>query len=61
LPEDDTEAVAPPGPDAGDGAPECPFCGARDSEPVSSFGLSLMTTLRRCRRCRADFEAVKWT
>jgi hypothetical protein len=41
--------------------PECPFCGARDSEPVASFGLSLMTSLRRCRRCRSDFEVVKWT
>jgi hypothetical protein len=41
--------------------PECPFCGARDSEPVTSFGLSLMTSLRRCRRCRTDFEVVKWS
>lgn len=40
--------------------PACPFCGAQDSEPVASFGLSLMTTLRRCRVCRSDFEAVKW-
>jgi hypothetical protein len=59
LPEDD--AREPPAPEHADDAPECPFCGARDSEPVSSFGLSLMTTLRRCRACRADFEAVKWT
>jgi hypothetical protein len=39
----------------------CPHCGARDSEPVASFGLSLMTSLRRCRRCRTDFEVIKWT
>jgi hypothetical protein len=40
--------------------PACPHCGSRDSEPVASFGLSLMTSLRHCRRCRTDFEVVKW-
>jgi hypothetical protein len=59
LPDDEAEGVV--GANGPGDAPECPFCGARDSEPVSSFGLSLMTTLRRCRQCRADFEAVKWT
>jgi hypothetical protein len=52
---------APEPPRAEAPEPECPFCGARDSEPVASFGLSLMTSLRHCRRCRSDFEVVKWT
>lgn len=40
--------------------PRCPYCGARDSRSVSDFGLSLMTRLRRCLGCGADFEVVRW-
>jgi len=27
---------------------------------VSDFGLSLMTSLRHCLACGADFEVIKW-
>jgi hypothetical protein len=40
-------------------APECPFCGARDTELVSQFGGQLMTSQWQCRACGSYFEAVR--
>jgi DNA-directed RNA polymerase subunit RPC12/RpoP len=48
------------GPRAEGEQPACPYCGARESRPVSDFGLSLMTSLRHCLACGADFEVIKW-
>jgi uncharacterized protein (DUF983 family) len=49
------------GPAASEGsAGRCPFCGAQRSEPVNDFGPSLMTSVRHCVACGADFETVRW-
>jgi ring-1,2-phenylacetyl-CoA epoxidase subunit PaaD len=37
----------------------CPHCGHPDTEPVSEFGPTACTALRRCRLCREPFEHVK--
>jgi hypothetical protein len=41
-------------------APACPFCGSDDTELVSLFGSSALTSQYYCRRCRSAFEQVKW-
>lgn len=41
-------------------APDCPFCGGRDTELMSSFGSKLSVATYWCRSCRTGFEYVKW-
>ncbi len=38
----------------------CPFCGSAETELMSLFGSSLLTSQYYCRRCRTAFERVKW-
>lgn len=49
---------------AGDGlhdpAVACPFCGSADTELMSLFGSSPLTSQYYCRGCRTAFERVKW-
>jgi hypothetical protein len=40
--------------------PECPFCGSDDTELMSLFGSSALTSQYYCRGCRSAFEQVKW-
>ena len=40
--------------------PGCPFCGSDDTELMSLFGSSPLTSQYYCRRCRSVFEQVKW-
>ena len=40
--------------------PECPFCGERRSELVSTFGSQLSVSTYWCRACRSPFEFMKW-
>lgn len=37
----------------------CPYCGAEETEPLSLFGVQLMTTQLYCLRCHTPFEYVK--
>jgi transcription elongation factor Elf1 len=37
----------------------CPFCGSREVEPISSFGAQIITSQLRCRSCNSYFEAVR--
>ena len=46
-------------PAAGAG-PECPFCGSHETELMSLFGSSALTSQYYCRGCRSAFEQVKW-
>jgi hypothetical protein len=41
-------------------AARCPFCGSEQTEVVSLFGSTLLTSQCYCRRCRSVFEQVKW-
>jgi len=41
-------------------APECPFCGSDETELMSLFGSSPLTSQYYCRGCRSAFEQVKW-
>jgi hypothetical protein len=40
--------------------PECPFCGSNETELMSLFGSSALTSQYYCRGCRSAFEQVKW-
>ena len=40
--------------------PRCPFCGSEDTELMSLFGSSPLTSQYYCRGCRSAFEQVKW-
>ena len=40
--------------------PSCPFCGSDDTEVMSLFGSSPLTSQYYCRGCRSAFEQVKW-
>jgi transposase-like protein len=42
------------------GAPNCPFCGSDETELMSLFGSSPLTSQYYCRGCRTAFEQVKW-
>lgn len=52
------------GPAVGDGSRDsvvaCPFCGSGDTELMSLFGSSPLTSQYYCRGCRTAFERVKW-
>ena len=41
-------------------APACPFCGSHETELMSLFGSSPLTSQYYCRGCRSAFERVKW-
>jgi transposase-like protein len=41
-------------------APGCPFCESDDTELMSLFGSSPLTSQYYCRGCRSAFEQVKW-
>ena len=41
-------------------APQCPFCGSDETELMSLFGSSALTSQYYCRGCRSAFEQVKW-
>ena len=41
-------------------APACPFCGSEETELMSLFGTSALTSQYYCRGCRTVFESVKW-
>ncbi len=45
---------------AGHPAIPCPFCGSKDTELMSLFGSSQLTSQYYCRGCRTAFERVKW-
>ncbi len=38
----------------------CPFCGSTDTELMSLFGSSQLTSQYYCRGCRTAFERVRW-
>jgi 1,2-phenylacetyl-CoA epoxidase catalytic subunit len=38
----------------------CVHCGSRSSTRTGAFGASLMTELRKCDDCGANFESVRW-
>ncbi len=38
----------------------CPFCGSEDTELMSLFGSSALTSQYYCRSCRTAFEQIKW-
>jgi transposase-like protein len=40
--------------------PRCPFCGSDETELMSLFGSSALTSQYYCRGCRSAFEQVKW-
>jgi len=40
--------------------PKCIFCGSGETELMSLFGSSLLTSQYYCRACRTAFEQVKW-
>ncbi len=44
----------------GQAAVPCPFCGSTDTELMSLFGSSQLTSQYYCRGCRTAFERVKW-
>jgi hypothetical protein len=46
--------------DAAGAAPACPFCGSGETELMSLFGSSPLTSQYYCRTCRTVFEQVKW-
>jgi hypothetical protein len=41
-------------------SPRCPFCGSPETELMSLFGSSALTSQYYCRACRSAFEQVKW-
>ncbi len=43
-----------------EGSVVCPFCGSRDTERISLFGSTSLTSQYHCRTCRSAFEQVKW-
>ncbi|HEV2356935.1 MAG TPA: hypothetical protein VGZ23_04905 [bacterium] len=45
---------------AGPAMPACPFCGSGETELLSLFGSSALTSQYYCRGCRSAFEQVKW-
>ncbi|HLW47480.1 MAG TPA: hypothetical protein VKW09_06900 [bacterium] len=48
-------------PDAGaPRPPHCVFCGSAETELMSLFGSSPLTSQYYCRACRSAFEQVKW-
>lgn len=40
---------------------KCAFCGSTDTEMISLFGGTLMSSQYYCNKCRTVFEAVRWT
>ncbi len=40
--------------------PACPFCGSVQTELISLFGSTSLTSQYYCRTCRSAFEQVKW-
>jgi hypothetical protein len=38
----------------------CPFCGSGNTELISLFGSTSLTSQYHCRDCRSAFEQVKW-
>jgi transposase-like protein len=46
--------------DRATGMPRCPFCESEDTELMSLFGSSPLTSQYYCRGCRSAFEQVKW-
>lgn len=40
--------------------PKCVFCGSGETELMSLFGSSPLTSQYYCRGCRTAFEQVKW-
>jgi transposase-like protein len=40
--------------------PDCPFCGSDQTELISLFGSTSLTSQYHCRTCRSAFEQVKW-
>jgi hypothetical protein len=40
-------------------SPECPFCGARETELANAFGSQLSVAAYWCRPCRSPFEVMK--
>ena len=38
----------------------CPFCGSGNTELISLFGSTSLTSRYHCRECRSAFEQVKW-
>ncbi|HKX19464.1 MAG TPA: hypothetical protein VJT33_15760, partial [bacterium] len=41
-------------------APACPFCESEETELMSLFGSSPLTSQYYCRGCRSAFESIKW-
>lgn len=41
-------------------APECPFCGGRETELLNAFGSHASVSTYWCRTCGSPFEVVKW-
>lgn len=44
----------------GHAAIPCPFCGSTETDLMSLFGSSQLTSQYYCRGCRTAFERVKW-
>lgn len=38
----------------------CPWCGSEDTELLSPFGQTLMTSQYYCWSCHSGFERVRW-
>jgi len=56
---DDTWSTAPAALDE-TGDVVCVHCGSHASTRIAAFGASLMTELRKCDACGANFESVRW-
>lgn len=54
------EAFGRRGGQVGDARVACPFCGSEETELVSLFGSSALTSQYYCHGCRTGFERVKW-
>jgi ring-1,2-phenylacetyl-CoA epoxidase subunit PaaC len=46
--------------DRGQPVAACPFCGSGNTELISLFGSTSLTSQYYCRECRSAFEQVKW-
>lgn len=42
-------------------SPSCPFCGAAETELMSSFGGQLSVATYWCKLCGSPFEFLKWS
>jgi len=42
-------------------ASACAYCDSTDTELMSLFGQSLLSSQYYCRNCHSVFEAVRWT